>query len=99
AGLLEADVRVRDRGVRKARDGKPRFLAVLGNVFHYAEVEGIAEAGADAGRLEADLETVDAHVALADLTLDGVELRRVVGADPGAVAAAEAGFRVLQDGA
>src|SRR5437867_3027765 len=43
-----------------------------------------------------DLEAVHAHVALADLALDRVELRRVVRAHPGAVAAAEAGLGVLQ---
>ncbi len=96
AGLLETDVGVRNVRARKAGNGHLGLGAALRDVLDHAEIQGLAEAGRYAGRFQAHLQPVHAHVALAHLPLDRVELRRVVGAHPGAVAAAEADVRVLQ---
>src|SRR5690606_26523620 len=97
--LLETDIGVGDRRVGEAGDADFRLLPILRDVFHHTEIQGIAHAGGYTGGLQAHFQAVDAHIALRYLSHDGVELGRVVGAYPGAVAAAEAGVRVLEHGA
>jgi len=97
--LLEADIGVGDIRVGKAGNTDFRLFAVFRNILHHAKIQGIAHAGRNTSGLETHFEAIHAHIALGHLTHDRIELWRVVGAHPGAVAAPKAGFRVLQHSA
>src|SRR5690606_11998889 len=94
--LLEADVGLGDGGVGEAGNGGFHLLAVFRHALDDAEVQSVAHAGRNAGRLEADLKPVDTHVALLYLSFHRIKLWSVDATDPGAVATAETGVRILQ---
>ena len=94
--LLEADIRMRNIGARKTGDLRVQSITVFRFRFDHAEIQRAGETGRDAGRLQPDLEPVDAHIALGHMAGAGVQLRRIVRTHPGAVAAAETDVRVLQ---
>ncbi len=96
--VLETDVGLGDVGVGEARNPGVGGFTPFRYGLDHAEVERIADARGDAGRLQTDLQPIDAHVAFLDLASHGVELRRVVGAHPCAVAAAETDVRILDHG-
>ena len=72
------------------------MLASFGPGFDNAEIQRTRQTRRHAGRLQADFEPVHAHITFRHLAFDRIELRRVVRADPGAIAAAEADVGVLQ---
>src|SRR6266700_722995 len=82
---LEPNVGTGDIGRRKARDLGPGLLASLRRVLDDAEIERVTETRGDTGRLKPHFQAIDAHVALLDPPLYGIELRRVVRAHPRAV--------------
>ena len=96
AHLLETDVRVGDVRGRKTGNAGLQLIAVLRPGLDHAEIQRATETGRRAGRLQADLQAIDAHVAFRHVAGLGIQLRRVVRAHPGAVTAAEADIRVLQ---
>ena len=99
AGLLETNVRMRDLRCREAGYLCLQLVTVIGRGFYNAEVECAGKTGRDAGRFQADLQPVNAHIALGDMSGRGVQLRCIVGAHPGTVTAAKTDIRILQHGA
>ena len=93
--MLKTNIRMGNIGARKTGDFGFRLAAILRDVFGHAKIQCIAQTGGNTGGLEADFEPVHAHIAFAYLSLDRIQLWRIIGADPGAVATAKADIRIL----
>ena len=95
--LLEADVGIGDLGRRESRGSRLAPARGLRGSFSITPKSSALPTQADTQAGFSPTSRRSTHMLhLRDLALDRVELRRVVRAHPGAVAAAEAGFRVLQ---
>ena len=94
--VLKADVRLGDIGIRENREFGCRSARVVRERSPPTPKSSALPTHADThAGFSPDFQAVDAHVALLDLTRHRVELRRVVGTDPSAVAATETDVRVL----
>ena len=98
-GLLEANVGVSDVGIGESGNLRQHLLAVFRGVFDHTKVQRVTQAGGYTGGFQTLFQAVYTHIALGHLALNGVQLRCIVGAYPGAVATAKAGVRILQHGA
>ncbi len=98
-GLLETNVGGGDLRCREAGYLGQGLFALIGHLLNNTEIQGVADTGGHTSGLEVYLKAIDTHITFRHLTFDGIQLGGVVGADPGTVAAAETGVRVLQYGA